>query len=104
MPEEKQAAALQIVFDLTEVLLASTGKLRYYGIARVAAEVGAELRKLESSVQFAVFSQSHGGLLEVFPSLREDGGVDLNVPTGIRQLRMRSHHYTKSAEIGRAHV
>jgi glycosyltransferase involved in cell wall biosynthesis len=97
MPEEKQAAALQIVFDLTEVLLASTGKLRYYGIARVAAEVGAELRKLESSVQFAVFSQSHGGLLEVFPSLREDGGVDLNVPTGIRQLRMRSHHYTKSA-------
>jgi glycosyltransferase involved in cell wall biosynthesis len=96
MPEEKQAKGLPIVFDLTEVLLASTGKLRYYGIARVAAETGAELRKLDASVQFAVFSQSHGGLLEVFPSLREDGGVDLNVPTGIRQLRVRSHHYTKS--------
>lgn len=86
----------QVVYDLTEVLLASTGKLRYYGIARVVAEIGAELRKQDASVRFAVFSQGHNELLEVFPTIRADGGVDLNVPIGIRQLRVRSHHYTKS--------
>ena len=86
----------QIVFDLTEVLLASTGKLRYYGIARVAAEAGIALRKLDASIQFAVFSQGHRGLLEVFPEVLEDGSVELNVPAGIGQIRMRSHHYSKS--------
>lgn len=86
----------QIVFDLTEVLLASTGKLRYYGIARVAAEAGIALRKLDASIRFAVFSQGHRGLLEVFPEIREDGSVELNVPAGIRQIRMRSHHYSRS--------
>ncbi|MCX8955284.1 glycosyltransferase family 1 protein, partial [Ruegeria sp. NA] len=86
----------QVVYDLTEVLLASTGKLRYYGIARVVAEIGAELRKQDASVRFAVFSQGHNELLEIFPTIRADGGVDLNVPIGIRQLRVRSHHYTKS--------
>ncbi|SEJ29143.1 Glycosyltransferase involved in cell wall bisynthesis [Cribrihabitans marinus] len=86
----------QVVYDLTEVLLASTGRLRYYGIARVVAEIGAELRKRDPSVRFAVFSQGHGELFEVFPKLRDDGSVDLNVPSGIRQLRVRSHFHTKS--------
>jgi len=86
----------QVIYDLTEVLLASTGKLRYYGIVRVVAEIGAALHKQEASVRFAIFSQGHGEMLEVFPSVRADGGVDLNVPTGIRQMRVRSHFHTKS--------
>lgn len=94
--ELNAAEKQQVVYDLTEVLLASTGKLRYYGIARVVAEIGAELKKQGTAVRFAVFSQGHDELFEIFPSLRADGGVDLNVPSGIRQVRVRSHHYTKS--------
>ncbi|WP_050605811.1 glycosyltransferase family 1 protein [Ruegeria sp. 6PALISEP08] len=94
--ELNAAEKRQVVYDLTEVLLASTGKLRYYGIAKVVAEIGAELKKQDTSVRFAVFSQGHDELLEIYPSLRADGGVDLNVPVGIRQLRVRSYHHTKS--------
>jgi hypothetical protein len=86
----------QVVYDLTEVLLASTGRLRFYGIVRVVAEIGAELRKQDPEVRFTVFSQGHGELFEVFPSVRDDGSVDLNVPLGVRQLRMRSRFHTKS--------
>ncbi|MGR3758583.1 glycosyltransferase family 4 protein [Roseobacteraceae bacterium NS-SX3] len=93
---EAPAHGREIVYDLTEVLLASTGRLRYYGIARVVAEIGAELFKQDPSVRFAVFSQGYGELFEVFPELRQDGSVDLNVPEGIRQLRLRSRFHTRS--------
>lgn len=79
----------KIVFDLTEVLRASTGKLRYYGIARVTAEIGSELRKLNTEVRFCVHSPSLDTFFEVFPDVNPDGTVDLNVPTGIAERSVR---------------
>lgn len=82
-----------IVFDLTEVLLASTGKLRYYGIMRVVAEIGAELARLDPAVRFCLHSPGHDAFFETRPRLRADGEVDLNVPEGIRQRRLRRRFY-----------
>lgn len=81
-----------VVYDLTEVLLASTGKLRYYGIVRVVAEIARSLRLQDQTIKFGVFSWGHGAFFEVFPMVEHDV-VDLNVPTGVKQTRVRSRHY-----------
>lgn len=82
-----------IVFDLTEVLLASTGKLRFYGIMRVVAEIGVELARLGAPVRFCLHSPGHDAFFEVRPRIGEGGEVDLGVPEGIRQRRLRSRFY-----------
>jgi glycosyltransferase involved in cell wall biosynthesis len=84
------------VYDLTEVLLASTGKLRYYGIVRVVAEIGAALRKIDPHTRFCIYSPGHDCFYEIFPTVGADGVVELNVPEGVRQLRVRRLHYTKN--------
>lgn len=81
----------EIVYDLTEVLLASTGKLRYYGIVRVVAEVGRELAKAAPHVRYCIHSPAFDQFFEVKPIVQDDGSVDLAVPTGFRQLRIRKH-------------
>jgi len=93
-----------VVFDLTEVFSASTGKLRFYGIMRVVQEIGIELVRQKAPMRFAVFSYAHQGFFEVYPILREDGAVDLDVPLGIRELRIRSAYKRKSAfsKLGRS--
>ncbi len=84
------------VFDLTEVFSASTGKLRFYGIMRVVHEVGIELVRQNAPMRYAIFSYAHKGFLEVHPTLKDDGSVDLDVPLGIRELRMRPPYRRKS--------
>jgi glycosyltransferase involved in cell wall biosynthesis len=79
----------KIVYDLTEVLRASTGKLRYYGIARVTAEVGMELKKASPDIRFCVHSPSFNSFFEVKPEVLSDGRVALNVPLGIAERSVR---------------
>lgn len=91
--DEGIAVKSEIVFDLTEVLLASTSKLRYYGIARVVAEAGAELRKIDPSIRYCVHSPAYDTFLEVVPKFDAEGAVDFCVPAGIRQFRLRKRFY-----------
>lgn len=86
----------KIVFDLTEVFSASAGKLRYYGIVRVVAEIGQELRRRNADVRYGIYSYAHDGLLEVIPDLDPDGTVHLNVPLGLREIRTRPAYRRKS--------
>lgn len=86
----------EVVYDLTEVLLASTGKLRYYGIARVVYEIGAALHRQDPTIRFAVFSAGHQELLEVIPTTEPDQSINMNVPVGIRQVRIRQTFHTDS--------
>lgn len=86
----------EVVFDLTEVFSASTGKLRFYGIMRVVHELGLQLVQRKAPVRYGVFSYAHDGFLEVFPELREDGTVDLNVPLGIQEIRIRPAYRRKT--------
>lgn len=85
-----------IVFDLTEVFSASTGKLRYYGIMRVVHEIALELVRRNADVRFAIFSYAHKGFLEVTPTRADDGTVNLQVPQGIRERRIRPPYRRKS--------
>lgn len=87
--------AREIIFDLTEMLLASTGKLRYYGILRVVAEIAAELAKRDPDVRFCVYSAGHGRFFETRPERDAEGNVRFPVPEGIRQLRIRSVFHQK---------
>jgi len=80
----------QIVYDLTEMLLASTGKLRYYGIVRTVAETAVELAKRNPDVRFCIFSVGHGRFFEVKPQIDDKGRVTFPVPEGVRQWRIRS--------------
>ena len=83
-----------IVFDLTEMLLASTGKTRFYGIARTVAEIGAALARLDPTVRFCVHSAGHDRFFEV-PVTRRGEVVDLGVPKGVRTWRVRSVHASR---------
>lgn len=83
----------EIVYDLTEVLLASTGKLRYYGIVRVVAEVAREMMQIDPQVRYCIHSPAFDAFFEVKPVSNPDGSVDLAVPTGFRQFRLRKHFY-----------
>lgn len=85
-----------VVFDLTEVFSASTGKLRFYGIMRVVEQIGIELVRQQTPVRYGIFSYADQGFLEVTPKISPNGHVDLNVPLGIRELRVRPSYRRKS--------
>lgn len=82
-----------VFFDLTEVLMSSTGKLRYYGIVRVVAEVGRQLARRAPDIRFCVHSPAHDAFFEVSPKRGDDGDIDLAVPQGFRPLRLRKRFY-----------
>ena len=48
---------MNIYYDLTE-LFNSSSKFKYYGIARVVAEIGLELEKIAPEVRFVIYSPS----------------------------------------------
>jgi len=87
-----------VVYDLTEVFVASTGKYPYYGIVRVVEEIGRELHLIDPDLRFAIFSHAHDRFFEVHPALdAETGRVEMNVPTGVRQIHhLRKTFYTKN--------
>lgn len=90
-----------LVFDLTEVFRASTGRFCMYGILRVVEEIARALVRREGTIQFAVFSYAHEGFVEIHPRLDLNENVDLAVPLGIPEYRIRSCHdqYSPAARI-----
>ncbi len=86
---EDATDAPRIVVDLTEMLLASTGRLRWYGIVRTVAEIASALARLDGRVRFCVILAGHRRFFEVAASVRGED-VTFDVPVGVRQLRVRS--------------
>ncbi|HSF91028.1 MAG TPA: glycosyltransferase family 1 protein, partial [Paracoccaceae bacterium] len=88
----------ELIFDITELMASANGRLKYYGIARVVFEIGAELHKLDIGVRFAVYSASHKEFFEFTPNLDEssDYGVNFNIPNSLRQTRIRRMFYTRN--------
>lgn len=89
----------KVVYDVTEVFLASTGKFPYYGIVRVVEEIASEIYRIDPDVRFAMFSYAHDDFLEVCPKIDEKTGrVDLQVPQGIKiSHHLRRRFYTKNS-------
>jgi len=88
----------KVVYDVTEVFLASTGKFPYYGIVRVVEEIACELCRIDPNIRFAMFSYPHDAFLEVHPKIDEKTGrVDLQVPQGIKiSHHLRRRFYSKN--------
>lgn len=84
----------QVVYDVTEIFAASTGKFPYYGIARVVEEIGCELYRLDPDIRFCIFSHAHDCFFEIHPNIApETGCVQLNVPDGIKLIHHLRHRF-----------
>ncbi|WP_158965520.1 glycosyltransferase [Chachezhania sediminis] len=89
----------EIVYDLTEVFYGSRGKLKYYGIVRVVADIAAELLKHAPGTRYCIYSPAHEDFLEVFPTLDDsvEGGVAMNVPVAACPARIREIYHDRHA-------
>ena len=87
-----------VVYDLTEVFVASTGKFPYYGIVRVVKEIGRELHLIDPDLRFAIFSHAHDTFFEVHPGIdAESGRIELNIPESVKQIHhLRKTFYSKN--------
>lgn len=84
----------RVIYDLTELFAASTGKFPYYGIARVVEEIACELYRLDPELKFCIFSYAHDSFFEIHPNLdSETGYVQLNVPAGIKLIHHLRHRF-----------
>lgn len=81
-----------IYFDLTEVLLSTSGKrTQYYGIARTVHEIGREAALLRHGIHFVVFSFGMQQFYEVTWQKREDGSAEFDLPKDVGQKWVRSY-------------
>lgn len=89
-----------IFYDLTELYLGSLGKLKYYGIARVVAELAYDIKLQEPRVRFVVYDETRRGLFEVRPKLGKssaNGLISLDIPQRGVPFRLRTTHENASA-------
>ena len=85
-----------VVYDLTEAFIASTGKFPYYGILRVVEEIAVELYQLDPDLRFVMFSYADDAFFEIHPS-QSNGRINLNIPQGVKQFHhLRRRHYNKN--------
>lgn len=73
---------MTIWYDLTELYFRSSGKIRFYGIARVVAEVAYEMARLYPATVFVVFDESRQKFFQVKPVFdlsSDDGIVSLDI-------------------------
>lgn len=88
-----------IYYDLTELYLGSRGKIKFYGIGRVVAEIAYDISILNPDVRFVVFDETRRGLFEVKPHLGKsssNGLVDIGIPLRGMPLRLRTTHENAS--------
>lgn len=81
-----------VYYDLSELYLLSRGRLKFYGIARVVAEIGYELHLLDKGVIFVVYDETARAFFEVTPHFGKasyNGVVDLGFPEGAVPYRLR---------------
>jgi len=78
--------------DLSELVFTWNPAVQYYGVARTVIEIGYEMRRLDPSVRFAIYSPGHRGFFEVFPKFgteARNGLIDLSLPKEALPIRLR---------------
>ncbi|MEO5325307.1 glycosyltransferase [Mesorhizobium sp. CC13] len=81
-----------IYYDLSELYLLTRGRLKFYGIARVVAEIAYELHRLNRGIVFVIYDETQRGFFEIEPNFGKashNGLVDLELPQ--RSLPFRLH-------------
>ncbi|MBA3446245.1 MAG: glycosyltransferase, partial [Pseudaminobacter sp.] len=79
-------------YDLSELYLLTRGRLKFYGIARVVAEIAFEIHRIRPDVIFVVYDESRRGFFRVHPRFGKssyNGVVDLELPKSIIPFRVR---------------
>ncbi len=101
---ENLVQMIPIFYDLTELYLRSRGKIKYYGIARVVAEIAFEIPKLNPDVRFVVFDSTRHCFFEILPVFGEasdNGVINLGLPQRGIPLRVRESS-PKSTNLSRS--
>ena len=86
----------QVFFDLTELFTASS-RFKYYGIARVVAELALALSQIKSGVRYVVFSPAKAAFFEVQPKFEDDASgfvIDLGIDASARPIRIRQTYHS----------
>lgn len=81
-----------IYYDLTELYFLARARLKFFGIARVVAEVGYEMHLLNKGVVFVVYDETHRAFFEIKPNFGKasyNGLVDLDLPKSALPFRLR---------------
>jgi glycosyltransferase involved in cell wall biosynthesis len=89
-----------VYYDLSELYLRSRGKIKYYGIARVVAELAYEISLLDKHVRYVVFDSGRRQFFQVGPSFgaaSANGLVELGIPDRGIPLRIAETRPTHSA-------
>lgn len=89
-----------IYYDLTELYLKSRSKMKYYGIARVVAEIAFEISRVDPQVVFVVFDKARGQFFRIRPkfgTLSANGPVDLGLPSRAVPFRVNSANARQSS-------
>lgn len=89
-----------VFYDLSELYLRSRGKIKYYGIARVVAEMAYEISRLDPSVRYVVFDSGRRSFFEIGPkfgSASANGLVELGIPDRGIPLRIAETKPTHTA-------
>ncbi len=81
-----------VFFDLTELFIASS-KFKYYGIAKVVAEIAIELSRINSGARYVIYSPGHQDFFEILPMIspsEEASEINLNIPLQTSPLWVRT--------------
>jgi glycosyltransferase involved in cell wall biosynthesis len=98
--DAKQVRMTAVYYDLSELYLRSRGKIKYYGIARVVAEMAYEISLLDKDVRYVVFDSSRRKFFEVGPifgAASANGLVELGIPERGVPLRIAETKPTHTA-------
>ena len=88
-----------IYYDLTELYLKSRSKMKYYGVARVVAEIAFEISRIDPQVVFVVFDKARGQFFQIRPkfgTMSANGPVDLCLPARAVPFRINSANARQS--------
>lgn len=84
----------EIYYDLSELFVPPRGKTKFYGIARVVAEVAFEMHRLDKGVRFVVYDEGASQFFEIKPHFGKsanNGVVATGIPAKAVPFRLKKH-------------
>jgi glycosyltransferase involved in cell wall biosynthesis len=87
-----------IYYDLSELYLLSFGQLKFYGIARVVAEIAYDVHRLAPDTVFVVYDESRRTFLRIRPTFGaagDNGLISTGLPANFIPKPLRPHKSTR---------
>ena len=87
-----------IYYDMSELYLLSFGRLKFYGIARVVAEIAYDVYRLAPDTVFVVYDESRRTFLRITPTFGaagDNGLISTGLPANFIPKPLRPHKSTR---------